>query len=140
MHVPSAFSGHDQEIDIFADPARMGCDSMAAAACGLGERAPIPVTAVHTSLSGVAFFSLCCSNRSAVQVDSRLHCSDNRHLTNGLGGQHGEEGSYEVEDQVGGEEDGDQDESEVARQEEEVTTVDIRLWRMSMCTSFGPVG
>jgi hypothetical protein len=59
-----------------------------------------------------------------VQVDSRLHCSDNRHLTNGLGGQHGEEGSYEVEDQVSGEEDGDQDEVEVVRQEEEVITVD----------------
>jgi hypothetical protein len=77
-------------------------------------------TGVHTSLSGVAFFSLCCSNRSAVHVDSRLHCSDNRHLTNGLGGQHGEEGSYEVEDQVCVEEDSDEDQGEVHRQKEEV--------------------
>jgi len=56
-----------------------------------------------------------------VQVDSRLHCSDHRHLTNGLGGQHGEEGSYEVEDQVGEQEDGDEDQSEVARQEEVIS-------------------
>ncbi|HEV2957793.1 MAG TPA: hypothetical protein VGX95_16885 [Xanthobacteraceae bacterium] len=37
------------------------------------------------------FFAWCCSNRSAVHVDSRLHCFDIA-ISSWLGGQYGEEG------------------------------------------------
>ena len=120
MQAPPAFSPHKQTSHPYA---RSRSDVSASARTDASRKCfagQMRRTGVHTSLSGVAFFSLCCSNRSAVHVDSRLHCSDNRHLTNGLGGQHGEEGSYEVEDQVCVEEDSDEDQGEVHRQKEEV--------------------
>ena len=51
-----------------------------------------------------------------MHVDSRLHCSENRHLL-WLGGQYGEES--QIEDQVGGEENREEDQAE-NRAEEEV--------------------
>jgi hypothetical protein len=74
--------------------------------------------AVHSLLSGVAFFSLCCSNRNPVHVDSR--CVLIRHLS-WLGVQNGEEGKTEGE--AGSEEDCQEDHrQEEGSGEEEVVT------------------
>jgi hypothetical protein len=75
------------------------------------------------------FFQLCCSNRSAVQLDSRLHCSDIA-ILHGLGGQHGEE--EKDEDESSGEEDGEEDkapEEEVGRFA--IVSFEARLRHMS---------
>src|SRR5262249_29036126 len=74
------------------------------------------------------FFSLCCSNRSAVHVDSRLHCSEDRHLL-WLGGQYGEKS----EDEVRGEEDCEEDQAQNA-QEEVVSAASTR--RLARCRAW----
>ena len=72
---------------------------------------------------------MCCSNRSAVHVDSRLHCSEDRHLL-WLGGQYGEKS----EDEVSGEEDCEEDQAQKHAQEEVVSAASTR--RLLSCCAW----
>src|SRR5204862_7068967 len=58
-------------------------------------------------------------NRVPVHVDSRLHCSEDRHLL-WLGGQYGEES--QIEDEVRGEEDCEEDQAQNHAQKGEVAS------------------
>lgn len=72
---------------------------------------------VYASLSGVAFFQLCGSNQSVVQARFASALQRTAIHTD-LGEQHGEEGKGE--DEVCGEEDGEEDDPQGRRQEAQV--------------------